>query len=139
MTRTVLAAALWAAFLLPATAEPGDPRDFWQAPASHYTKQHTSRVSADRGNCPARKWCGCWLANYFGMRDRALWLARKWASIGRPAGGPGQGVVVVWPHHVGVITGKSETGWIVKSGNDGNAVRERERSLKGVIAFRHVQ
>ena len=45
---------------------------------------------------------------------------------------------VVWRHHVGVITGRSGSGWIVKSGNDGNRVRERVRSISGAIAFRHV-
>ena len=39
------------------------------------------------------------------------------------AGGPGIGVVVVWSHHVGIITGQTPDGqWIVHSGNDGGAV-----------------
>jgi hypothetical protein len=42
----------------------------------------------------------------------------------------------VWRHHVGKITGRTDSGWLVKSGNDGRAVRERERSLRGVIAYR---
>jgi hypothetical protein len=46
--------------------------------------------------------------------------------------------VVVWPHHVGMITGRTPDGqWIVKSGNDGGGVaRERPRSVAGAIAFR---
>lgn len=72
------------------------------------------------------------------MSDRSLWLARNWASQGSNAGGPGVGVVVVWRHHVGIITGRDGNGWIVKSGNDGRAVRERVRSIAGAIAFRHV-
>jgi hypothetical protein len=84
-------------------------------------------------------WCGIYMGKYFGMSDRSLWIARNWARVGSNAGGPGQGVVVVWPHHVGVITGQTANGeWIVHSGNDGGAVRTRPRSLRGVIAFRHV-
>ena len=42
--------------------------------------------------------------------------------------------VVVWPHHVGMITGRTASGqWIVKSGNDGGRVRERPRSVKGAV------
>jgi hypothetical protein len=84
-------------------------------------------------------WCGIYMGKYFGMSDRSLWIARNWSRVGSNAGGPGQGVVVVWPHHVGVITGQASNGeWIVHSGNDGGAVRTRPRSLRGVIAFRHV-
>jgi hypothetical protein len=72
------------------------------------------------------------------MGDRRLWLARNWASVGRSAGGPRVGAVVVWRHHVGIITGRAGARWIVKSGNDGHAVRERPRSLAGAIAFRSV-
>lgn len=70
------------------------------------------------------------------MSDRRLWLARNWASVGRNAGQPGVGVVVVWRHHVGIITGRTGSQWIVKSGNDGHGVRERVRSISGAIAFR---
>lgn len=89
--------------------------------------------------CPARAWCGCYLGKHFGLTDRSLWLARNWARIGTAASGPAPGVVVVWPHHVGIIrhvTGPARA--VVLSGNDGRAVRERERSLRGVIAYRHV-
>ena len=46
--------------------------------------------------------------------------------------------MVVWPHHVGMITGRTSNGeWIVKSGNDGGgAAHERPRSITGAIAFR---
>jgi len=84
-------------------------------------------------------WCGIYMGQYFGMHDRSLWVARNWAKVGSPAGGPSEGVVVVWPHHVGVIAGRTPSGeWIVHSGNDGGAVRTRARSLRGVIAFRQV-
>jgi hypothetical protein len=84
-------------------------------------------------------WCGIYLSHYLGKHDRNLALARNWAHEGSPAAGPGVGVVAVWPHHVGIITGRAPDGeWIVHSGNDGNAVRTRPRSLAGVIAFRYV-
>jgi hypothetical protein len=87
----------------------------------------------------AHAWCGTYLTRYFGKSDRRLALAREWAREGSNAGGPGIGVVVVWRHHVGVITGQAANGeWIVHSGNDGGAVRTRPRSVSGAIAFRRV-
>ncbi|MDX2318439.1 MAG: hypothetical protein QNK44_08550 [Hyphomicrobiaceae bacterium] len=42
--------------------------------------------------------------------------------------------MVVWPHHVGTITGRTASGqWSIKSGNDGGRVRERPRSVKGGV------
>jgi hypothetical protein len=84
-----------------------------------------------------RAWCGWWLGQHLGMPLRELWLARNWARVGSPAS-PGPGVIVVWRNHVGIITGRSDKGWIVKSGNDGRAVRERARSVAGAIAFRRL-
>ena len=82
-------------------------------------------------------WCGWYMRHLMGVTDAAYNLARNWAGWGRDAGGPGPGVVVVWPHHVGLIVGHGRGGlWVVKSGNDGHAVRERPRSLAGAIAFR---
>jgi hypothetical protein len=84
-----------------------------------------------------RAWCGWWLRHEV-RRDPgpAFNLARKWVHWGYPAR-PAAGVVAVWPHHVGLITGRTAAGlWIVKSGNDRSAVRERPRSLAGAIAFR---
>ena len=91
---------------------------------------------AHRGGRP-RAWCGWWLGHHLGISNRDLWLARNWTSVGRKAQ-PGVGVVVVWRHHVGIITGRAGSQWIVKSGNDGNTVRERPRSVTGAIAFRSV-
>lgn len=98
-----------------------------------------ARLHAARGagGKPAA-WCGWWLGRQLGMPRRDLWLARNWASVGRNAGRPGVGVVVVWRHHVGIITGRAGSKWVVKSGNDGHAVRERPRSISGAIAFRRV-
>ena len=63
-------------------------------------------------------------------------LARNWAHWGRAAT-PGVGVMVVWSHHVGKITGRTADGqWIVTSGNDGHAVRTRPRSLAGAMSRR---
>jgi hypothetical protein len=81
-------------------------------------------------------WCGWWLGQHLGMPLRRLWLAINWASVGSNAGGPGIGVIVVWRHHVGIITGQRGSQWIVKSGNDGGAVRERARSVANAIAYR---
>lgn len=79
------------------------------------------------------------MARYFGKSNRSLALAREWAHVGANAGGPGVGVVVVWRHHVGVITGQAPNGqWLVHSGNDGGAIRTRPRSIAGAIAFRRV-
>jgi hypothetical protein len=60
-------------------------------------------------------------------------LASSWRHWGRPSG-PQVGAVVVWSHHVGMITGRTaDGGWIVRSGNDGGRVRERPRSVAGAV------
>lgn len=85
--------------------------------------------------CPS-KWCGCYLAHYFGMPHRKdLWRARNWAKVGRSSRAR-VGAIVVWRNHVGVIVGKSAKGWVIKSGNDGNRVRTRVRTVHNAIAFR---
>lgn len=92
---------------------------------------------ASNADARPRAWCGWWMGQHLGKHDRSLWVARNWARVGSNAGGPGEGVVVVWRHHVGIITGRTADGrWIVRSGNDGRRVRERPRSLAGAIAFR---
>lgn len=96
-----------------------------------------SKVAKNTAGRP-RAWCGWWLGRHLGKLDRRLWRAREWATIGVPAGGPGKDVIVVWPNHVGIITGHTPEGYRVLSGNDGNAVRERVRSLRGAIAFRRL-
>lgn len=74
----------------------------------------------------------------YGVRDASYNLARNWAHLGHPTS-PHVGAVVVWAHHVGKITGQDARGnWIVLSGNDGHAVRERPRSLSRAIAFRDI-
>ena len=86
--------------------------------------------------CPARSWCGCWLASHLGISDRSLWLARNWARVGHSAGGPQVGAIVVWRHHVGKVTAVDGNRIRVLSGNDSKMVRERWRTTAGVIAYR---
>ena len=101
---------------------------------AHHARRVASRGSHGRPGA----WCGWWLGRELGMADRRLWLARNWAQVGQNAGAPQVGAVVVWRHHVGIITGRVGNQWIVKSGNDGARVRERPRSIAGAIAFRRV-
>jgi len=83
------------------------------------------------GPRPAR-WCGWWMRTQKGGGPEYN-LAWNWAGWGRPSR-PRVGAVVVWPHHVGMITGRTASGqWIVKSGNDGGRVRERPRSVKSAV------
>lgn len=109
----------------------------WDAPAPRLSAAGGAWREAGRAVGPRpRAWCGWWLGRHLGMPHRELWLARNWARVGSSAGGPRVGAVVVWPHHVGIITGRQNGLWVVKSGNDRNAVRERPRSVAGAIAFR---
>lgn len=106
-------------------------------PAQARPRHHHAQIADANSNDPRpSRWCGWAMRQWLGVKDRAGNLARWWASFGTPAYGPAVGVIVVWNHHVGIITGQTESGWIIKSGNDGHAVRERERSLRGVIAYR---
>jgi hypothetical protein len=89
------------------------------------------KASVGLGARPSR-WCGWWMRSQKGGGPE-LNLARNWAHWGRPSG-PKVGAVVVWSHHVGMITGRTASGqWIVKSGNDGGQVRERQRSVAGAV------
>jgi hypothetical protein len=81
-----------------------------------------------------RAWCGWYLAHRLGLHDARLNLAANWARLyGSPAPGPCIGCIAVWRHHVGQIVGRTATGWLVHSGNDGHSVRTRERSLRGAV------
>jgi hypothetical protein len=139
--RSFLAVLLLCLMAVPAFAASHDDPPAFSAQAASVGGPH---VHAARGNgrpagCPGA-WCGCWLARYLGMgSDRMLWVARAWARVGAPAHGPAPGVVAVWRHHVGLVRAVTGPGRIVLlSGNDGHQVRERERSSRGVIAWRHV-
>lgn len=151
MIRLILAAAmLCALFAMPAEAR---PKHRVKAPAVECfifcPPVETGRASprarsrAVRGADPRpHRWCAWWLRRKLGIARSAFRpgeynLARAFRYIGSSAHGPAAGVIVVWRHHVGEITGRAPDGrWIVLSGNDGNAVRERPRSLRGAIAYR---
>jgi hypothetical protein len=93
----------------------------------------SERVSSRSGLGPRpSRWCGWWMRSQIGGGPE-LNLARNWKSWGRPSAAR-VGAVVVWNHHVGMITGQTDDGqWIIKSGNDGGRVRERVRSVKGAV------
>ncbi|MEQ1716932.1 MAG: hypothetical protein ABL907_13250 [Hyphomicrobium sp.] len=92
----------------------------------------TAEAKRDMGGRPGQ-WCGWWMRTQLGGGPEFN-LAANWRRWGRPASGPHVGAVVVWSHHVGMITGRNSRGqWIVKSGNDGGRVRERARSVSGAV------
>lgn len=102
--------------------------------SGYHKRHHHFQRHAHLGYRPAR-WCGWYMRTKFGGGPE-LNLARNWARVGRSSR-PQPGAIVVWPHHVGEIirvTGRMTA--IVNSGNDGGAVRTRERSIAGAIAFR---
>jgi hypothetical protein len=107
----------------------------------HHVLRHSANASYSTSDPRPSRWCMWWLRRELGIPKSAFPpgeynLARAGRFIGQPAHGPAIGVVVVWRHHIGIITGKTQAGWIVKSGNDGHAVRERSRPVNGAIAFR---
>jgi hypothetical protein len=107
------------------------PQHGSRKPAAKFQVRASASASAGVGARPAR-WCGWWLRTQLGGGPE-LNLARNWKNWGRPSGAQ-VGAVVVWSHHVGIITGRSASGqWIVKSGNDGGRVRERPRSVAGAV------
>ena len=78
------------------------------------------------------KWCGWYMRTQLGGGPEFN-VAANWRRYGSATSAQ-VGAVVVWPHHVGIITGRASNGqWIVKSGNDGGAVRERARSVSGAV------
>lgn len=111
-----------------------------------YTQTASVSVSVPRGRFNAGPrpgaWCGWYMRTKFGGGPEYN-LARNWAKRGVSAGGPRIGAVVVWPHHVGVIVGRSSNGrWLVHSGNTGvgkgraRGISTKARSVSGAIAFR---
>jgi hypothetical protein len=126
MTLTVLFLAS-AVPLAPAKAFPSP----FAENASPIAAKASRSLHHNVGARPSR-WCGWWMRTQFGGGPQYN-LARNWAHWGR-ASGPRVGAVVVWSHHVGLITGRTASGeWIVKSGNDGGRVRERPRSVAGAV------
>ena len=110
--------------------------------SQNYSDQIYPERSAYGGQIGARiggrpsAWCGWEMRQLVsGDPGPSFNLARNWAHWGQ--GGPaGVGAVVVWSHHVGKIVGQEGGAWIIESGNDGNRVRTRPRSIAGAIAVR---
>lgn len=101
--------------------------------SAHRVRHYSHRSYAGR---PAA-WCGWYMRTQVGQDPGPQYnLARAWARYGVNAGGPSVGTIVVWRHHVGKIVGRENGQWVVRSGNDGHAIRTRARSLAGAIAFR---
>jgi hypothetical protein len=93
------------------------------------------QIGAHIGGRPSA-WCGWEMRQLVsGDPGPSFNLARNWAHWGQ-AGPAGVGAVVVWSHHVGKIVGLEDGAWIIESGNDGNRVRTRPRSIAGAIAIR---
>jgi hypothetical protein len=91
----------------------------------------SQRVRSGNNGRP-RAWCGWWMRQQRGGGPE-LNLAWNWSRWGSPSG-PQVGAVVVWRHHVGEIVGRAANGqWLVRSGNDGGAVRTRARSVAGAV------
>ena len=152
MSRTLVTAlAAFAGMAVVATAEarPYDPTQSqgWQQTEGAEPRQRGTRQTARQhryvqsveraprrsgvGPRPGR-WCGWWMRTQKGGGPEYN-LAWNWRNYGSPSG-PQVGAVVVWRHHVGMIVGRAANGqWIVKSGNDGGAVRTRARSVAGAI------
>lgn len=103
-----------------------------------YTPSFTGGYTGGIGPRPSR-WCGWFMQHDTGVTSKVTGLnlnrAIEWRRVGSPTS-PGVGAIVVWRHHVGKIVGGSPGAWVVRSGNDGRAVRERVRSVAGAIAFR---
>lgn len=108
------------------------------AHAAHsvHTAHQSYRHHYDDGR--PSQWCGWFMRQRHGG-DTSYNLARNWAHRGVESL-PQVGTIVVWPHHVGEITGydTARHQWIILSGNDGHQVRDRPRSIAGAIAFRRV-
>lgn len=97
-----------------------------------YASAESAPRSSSIGGRP-RAWCGWWMRTQRGGGPEFN-LAANWRRYGSPASGPQVGAVVVWPHHVGEIVGRAANGqWLVRSGNDGGAVRTRARSVAGAV------
>ena len=103
--------------------------------SASYDSSYSAPVRSYRAhgnNGRPRAWCGWWMRQQRGGGPE-LNLAWNWSRWGRPSG-PQVGAVVVWRHHVGEIVGRAANGqWLVRSGNDGGAVRTRARSVAGAV------
>ena len=88
-------------------------------------------------------WCGWWLAQHLGYKDKNLYFVLNWLEDKRftRVSGPAVGQIAVFRRgkrggHIGIVKGVPEPGKVLLlSGNDGNAVRLRARSTAGVIGY----
>src|SRR6267154_1913220 len=101
----------------------------WSPAEARAHHRHHRHSHHGHGRVP---WCGIYMMQWTGIHKAGLALARNWIHEGSAADGPCVGCIVVWPHHVGAIVGQQNGRWLVHSGNDGNAVRTRPWSLRGV-------
>ena len=103
----------------------------YRSSRSNRSYASSGRRASGVGGRPG-KWCGWWMRTQKGGGPDYN-RAAHWRNYGR-SGSPQVGAVVVWPHHVGMITGRASDGrWIVTSGNDGGRVRSRARSVSGAV------
>lgn len=103
-----------------------------ETPANPVVKVSAAPMAAAGVGPRPGKWCGWWMRTQLGGGPEFN-VAWNWRKYGSPTT-PQVGAVVVWRHHVGIITGRAANGkWIVKSGNDGGKVRERARSVAGAV------
>lgn len=83
--------------------------------------------------------CGYWLMNKFGLRDRKLWKAYSWSSVGRPSNGSVGDVAVMKRSHVGYISGLCSGGVVLTSyGNSRIGVYSKCYPRSAFRAFRRL-
>lgn len=80
-------------------------------------------------------WCGWWMCTQLGPRVPNPNLARNWLKYGSPSA-PQIGAVVVYNHHVAIIVGRDQRGWLVKSGNYSNRVAVHRMNYRQPIGIR---
>ena len=109
----------------------------WFSPAGSTPVAIARRYLGGNPTGWARAWCGAFMrlvmraAGYPDLPSGNL--AAAWARYGRPSA-PQPGAIVVWPHHVGLITAVHGEGLAtVISGNDARRVRERVRSISRTV------
>jgi hypothetical protein len=81
-----------------------------------------------------KAWCGFYARHNLVTHDPGIAynLASNWRHYGRPSPVPCLNCMVVFNHHVGKIVGPCHGyNCVITSGNDGGAVRTRERSVAG--------
>lgn len=84
-------------------------------------RQHSRVRTVHHNDGRPKAWCGWWARQQKGVTNPSYNRAINWLNYGRPTS-PQVGAVVVWSHHVGIITGRDSRGWLVTSGNWNNRV-----------------